>query len=162
MSCLPRGLEPHVRNQSNTDDRDREGFDVSDIIVCTKPAHPDPKFIVVQKRAKSVLSFKQKWFTTFPWLHYSATLGVLCFHCALFRFSGHAESQVHFHAMNIFAQKGNTVASKLSSAAARQQEEPRYGLSKIAASIKYLAQQGLALPGHVGIVYWCQYSNAND
>lgn len=178
MSCLLQGLEPHVRDQLNTDDRDREGFDVSDIITCTKPSQPDPKFMVVQKRAKCVLSFQQKWFTTFPWLHYSATLqGVLCFHCAkiyskqptfaskcdpafvsvgfrnwkkaIERFSGHAKSQLHIHAMNIYAQKENTVASQLSSAVARQQEEARYGLLKIVGSIKYLDRQGLAPRGHV-------------
>ncbi|XP_051797058.1 zinc finger MYM-type protein 1-like [Acanthochromis polyacanthus] len=147
-------------------------------MTCTKPAQPDPKFIVVQKRAKCVLTFHQKWFTTFPWLHYSATLqGVICFHCAkvylnqstfaskcdpafvsvgfrngkkaIQRFSEHAKCQLHIHAMNIFAQKGSTVASQLSSAVARQQEEARNGLSKIVGSIKYLARQGLALRDHV-------------
>uniref|UniRef100_A0A3Q3EIY1 DUF4371 domain-containing protein n=2 Tax=Kryptolebias marmoratus TaxID=37003 RepID=A0A3Q3EIY1_KRYMA len=51
--------------------------------------------------------------------------------------------------MNVYVQKGNTVASQLSSAVARQQEEARYRLSKIVGSIKYLARQGLALRGHV-------------
>lgn len=125
-----------------------------------------------------MLSFQQKWFTTFPWLHYSATLqGVLCFHCAkvymnqptfagkcdsafvtagfrnwkkaIDRFSAHAKSQMHIHAMNVYAQKGNTIGSQLSSAVARQQEEARNGLTKIVGSIKYLARQGLALRGHV-------------
>lgn len=125
----------------------------------SSPAQPDPKFMVVQKRANCVLSFQQKWFTTFPWLHNSATLqGVICFHCAkvflnqstfaskcnpafvsvgfrnwkkaIQKFSEHAKSQLHIHAMNICAQKGNTVASQLSSAVARQQEEARYGLRK--------------------------------
>jgi len=132
----------------------------------------------VQKRANCVLSFQQKWFTTFPWLHYSATLqGVICFHCAkvflnqstfaskcdpafvsvgfrnwkkaIQKFSEHAKSQLHIHAMNICAHKGNSVTSQLSSAVARQQEEGRYGLMKIVGSIKYLARQGLALRGHV-------------
>ena len=64
-------------------DIEPQGFDVSDILTCTKPAQPDPKLIVVQKRDNCVLSFQEKWFKTFPWLHYSATLqGVICFHCA--------------------------------------------------------------------------------
>lgn len=177
MSCSAQALEPHVRDQSNTNNRDREGFDVTDILTCTKSAQPDPKFIVVHKRAKCVLTFQQKWFTTFPWLHYSATLqGVICFHCAKvylnqstfaskcdpafvsvgFRnlknaipsFSEQGKCQLHIHGMNIYAQ-GNNVASQLSSAVARQQEEARNGLSKIVGSIKYLARQVLAVRGHV-------------
>lgn len=50
---------------------------------------------------------------------------------AIQKFSEYAKSQLHIHAMNICAQKGNTVASQLSSAVARQQEEARYGLMKI-------------------------------
>lgn len=46
-------------------------------------------------------------------------------------------------------QKGNTVASQLPSAVARQQEEARYVLLKTVGSITYLALQGLALRGHV-------------
>ena len=159
-------------------DIEPQGFDVSDILTCTKPAQPDPKLIVVQKRDNCVLSFQEKWFKTFPWLHYSATLqGVICFHCAkvflnqptyaskcdpafvsvgfrnwkkaIQNFSQHAKSQLHIHAVNIYAQKGNTIASQLSSAVARQQEEARYGLMKIVGSIKYLARQGLPLRGHV-------------
>ena len=68
---------------------------------------------------------------------------------AIQKFSQHAKSQLHIHAVNIYAQKGNTIASQLSSAVARQQEEARYGLMKIVGSIKYLAGQGLALQGHV-------------
>lgn len=63
--------------------RDSKGFNNSEITTCLKPAHPDPKFIVVQTRANYVLHFQQKWFQMFPWLQYSATLkGVLCFYCA--------------------------------------------------------------------------------
>lgn len=152
LSWLPQQLEPHVRNQSNTNDSEREELDVSDIITCTKPAQPDPKFIVVQKWAKCVLLFQQKCSTTFPWLHYNAILQVvLCVHCAKVysHLSKFEKIQLHIHAMNIYAQKGNTVASQLSSAVARQEEEARHELLKIVGSIKFLAWQGLALRGHV-------------
>ena len=40
MSFLTQDIEPLVRDQSDTDNMNGEGFDVSDIITCTKPAQP--------------------------------------------------------------------------------------------------------------------------
>lgn len=50
--------------------------------------------------------------------------------------------------MTVFSHEGNTVAPQLSSVVARQQEDAKHALLKIVGSIKFLAQQGLALRCH--------------
>lgn len=48
----------------------------------SKQYQPDPKFIEVQSLPNKKLRFQEKWYSRYPWLHYSPTLKkVLCFEC---------------------------------------------------------------------------------
>jgi hypothetical protein len=44
----------------------------------TKPYQPHPQFIEPQTLANRVLTFQERWFGDFPWLHYNPPIkGVL-------------------------------------------------------------------------------------
>lgn len=144
----------------------------------TEPHHPHPKFIEVQKLANKTLRFQKSWFNDFPWLHYCPRLkGVLCFYCtkafskqtsslaknteptfiltgfrnwkrAVEGFERHSSSKTHNIAVTTHIYEPKSINAQLSSVLATAQEEARSNLLKILSSVKYLAQQGLALRGH--------------
>lgn len=144
----------------------------------TEPYHPHPKFIEVQKLANKTLRFQKSWFDDFPWLHYCPRLkGVLCFYCtkafskqtsslaknteptfiltgfrnwkrAVEGFERHSSSKTHNIAVTTHIYEPKSINAQLSSVLATAQEEARSNLLKILSSVKYLAQQGLALRGH--------------
>lgn len=136
----------------------------------TKPYQPHPKHIETQKLSKRVLSFQEKWFQEYTWLHYNPQVkGVLCFYCnevftdnrssfgkkvdvafvtegfrnwkkALEIFAAHQKIYSHCHAVTVNAHDSNPVSVQLSSSWAKQQEEARHSLLRIVSSVQYLAR----------------------
>ena len=143
-----------------------------------KPNQPDPQFIKVQKLQNKNLRFQAKWFSNYPWLHYSPTLQkVLCFECVkaytikkttlektndpafcsngfnnwkhgVECFNNHKKSKADRHAITVNALEQTPVHTQISSSMARLQEEARYCLEQIMGSLRYLARQGVAFRGH--------------
>lgn len=159
-------------------ERDRQLRDTDNSRERTEPYQPHPKLIDTQVLSNRVLSFQERWYKDFPWLHYDTVQkGVLCFYCkkiyqdkltpfavksepafitsgfknwkrAIEKFKAHENSHTHRHAVSVTAQESHPVNAQLSSALANQQADNRHCLVKIVGSIKYLARQGQALRGH--------------
>lgn len=121
----------------------------------SEPNQPDITLILTQSVGNRVLTFQQKWFELYPWLHYSPPLkGVLCFQCvrlcadqkspsmgksdpvfisagfrnwkkALEKCALHEKSAVHSHAVAVNLQK-QPVDAMLPTARALQQKENRH------------------------------------
>ncbi|KAK3922747.1 Zinc finger MYM-type protein 1 [Frankliniella fusca] len=122
-------------------------------------------------------NFIQHWYKDFPWLHYEAPKGALCFTClradrnslvpqcikkepafvtdGVFkwkegakRFANHENSQYHKAAVHATLSLGSTpVSAQISSTQNRQQAEARVALRAIFTTLQKLAQQGLAIRG---------------
>lgn len=143
----------------------------------TKPYQPHPQFIEPQTLANRVLTFQERWFHDFPWLHYNPSIkGVLCFHCsqgfssqpsfgqradaafisagfrnwrkAIEKFTAHQNCQTHRHFVTVTAHQLNPISAQLSSAWGKQQEDARHCLMKIVSSVRHVVRQGQAFRGH--------------
>ncbi|KAK0144413.1 hypothetical protein N1851_017197 [Merluccius polli] len=149
--------------------RDRQLRDTEVRAERTESYQPHPKFIETQVLSNRTLSFQERWYKDFPWLHYDAVQkGVLCFYCmrvyqdkptpfavksepafitsgfknwkkAIEKFKAHESSHTHCHAVSVTAQENHPVNAQLSSALANTQSDNRHCLGKIMSSIKYLA-----------------------
>ncbi|XP_072565314.1 zinc finger MYM-type protein 1-like [Paramormyrops kingsleyae] len=149
----------------------------SDLSDCTKPYQPPSQCIETQTLSKKTLTFQQKWFHDFPWLHYSTSVrGVLCFYCskgfshqssfgqradvafissgfrnwkkAIAKFTVHQNSQAHCHYVSVSAHQSNPISAQLSSPWSKQQEVARHCFRKIVSSVRLVARQGQAIRGH--------------
>uniref|UniRef100_A0A3B5QLP4 TTF-type domain-containing protein n=1 Tax=Xiphophorus maculatus TaxID=8083 RepID=A0A3B5QLP4_XIPMA len=139
---------------------------------------PDVKFIAAQQLPNKRLLFQAKWFSLFPWLHYSPTMQkVLCFECvkafsikmtslekkhdpafclngfgnwknASESFTHHQNSRAHHHAVTVNAMEQTPVHTQLASALAKTQQDARHCLVEIMECVRYLARQGIAMRGH--------------
>lgn len=162
-------------SESNSDPQASQCSSVLDM--GNEPYQPDPKFIKVQKLRNKKLRFQAKWFSQYPWLHYSPTLQkVLCFECvkaytikkttlekrndpafcsngfnnwkhAVECFNRHKKSKAHHHSLTVNALEQTPVHTQISSSMARLQEEARYCLKQIMGSLRYLSRQ-VAFRGH--------------
>lgn len=146
-----------------------------DLSACTKPYQPPPQCIEKQILSTKSLTFQEKWYQDFPWLHYSPSVkGVLCFYCskgvsnqsslghrpdaafvstgfrnwkkAIEKFTAHQTSQAHQH--YVTARQPNPISAQLSSAWRKQQEVARHCLRKIVSTVWHVARQGQSLRGH--------------
>lgn len=147
--------------------------------IAMEPYHPDVAVIPTQKLPNKTLKFQAKWFQTYNWLHYDASLkGVVCHTClyahqnklihlakcsdkafilrgfknwkkANEKFVSHEKSNTHKLAASniIFKKKQESIQSNLNQAHWDNQNKARHALLKIISSLKYLAEQGLAIQG---------------
>lgn len=143
-----------------------------------KSNQPDPRVIPPQRLLNKTLTFQEKWFRDFPWVHYVPNAGgVFCFYCkeafkrqasplaknvdlafvvsgfknwkkAIEKFRAHENSHAHKVAVTTHTHLHRTIETQLSSVKMQQQREARSCLLKIMQSVRLLARQGLALRGH--------------
>lgn len=176
--CNIAGHDEQPSTSSSTGTADKRTTWSSDLIDCTEPYQPHLQFLETQTLVHKSLTFQQKWFQDFSWLHYSPSVkGVLCFHCnkgysnrssfgqradasflcAGFRnwkkvtekFTTHKNSQAHHHNINVSAHQMNPISTQLSCTWGKQQEEARHCFRKIVSSVRLVARQGQALRGHL-------------
>ncbi len=79
------GREPETAEQRDDIASTSTGSTVFslDLSACTKPYQPPPQCIEKQILSNKSLTFQEKWYQEYPWLHYSPSVkGVLCFYCS--------------------------------------------------------------------------------
>ncbi len=173
------GREPETAEQRDDIASTSTGSTVFslDLSACTKPYQPPPQCIEKQILSNKSLTFQEKWYQEYPWLHYSPSVkGVLCFYCskgvsnqsslghrsdaafvstgfrnwkkAIKKFTAHQTSHAHQHYVTVIARQPNPISAQLSSAWRKQQEVARHCLRKIVSSVRHVARQGQSLRGH--------------
>lgn len=137
-----------------------------------------PKCCYTVKKCKGrSRSFKDSWYSDFPWLEYSIIKdSAFCFSCRLFchvksgrgednfvtkgvsnwkkaleKFRKHEMAEMHLKSMQFWSERklsGETVCDKLSAAHSKQVEQNRIYLKFLIENILFLGKQCLALRGH--------------